>query len=165
VAVFENSDVLPRAWLSSNYLEESDPEKIVRTLENERQRTIVVDSLPAGVEKSSYFQDTTSVREGINRVEIEAESDRNTLLFLSQTFYPGWSAFVDGERKSIIRANFAYQAVLFPKGHHTVIFIYEPKSFRIGWWISMFTFIVLSGILLNEAFRKKRRRTSQESSS
>lgn len=71
-------------------------------------------------------------RYGANRIEIEAQTDRDAWLYLSDTYYPGWKAYVDGRETKIYRANLAFRAIKIPKGGHTVVFRYAPVSLYIG---------------------------------
>jgi hypothetical protein len=69
---------------------------------------------------------------GPNQMELEYEAGRNTLLYLSDTYYPGWRAYVDGRETKIYRANLAFRAIEVPEGRHTVVFRYVPMSVYIG---------------------------------
>lgn len=53
-------------------------------------------------------------------------------LVLTDQFYPGWSASIDGKKAPIFRADAAYRAVLVPGGSHRVEFTYEPAVWRAG---------------------------------
>ncbi|MBU0567008.1 YfhO family protein, partial [bacterium] len=53
-------------------------------------------------------------------------------LFLSDTYYPGWKAYVDGIETRIFRANYTFRAIQIKEGKRRVEFIYRPKSFTIG---------------------------------
>lgn len=53
-------------------------------------------------------------------------------LFVSDTFYPGWRAFVDGAERPILRAEGAFRAVAVPAGDHEVRMRYRPASFTLG---------------------------------
>ena len=55
---------------------------------------------------------------------------------MSDTFYPGWKAYVDERETKIYRADYAFRAIFVPSGKHTVIFSFNPKSFKIGAIIS-----------------------------
>ncbi|HEX2967106.1 MAG TPA: YfhO family protein, partial [Syntrophorhabdaceae bacterium] len=72
------------------------------------------------------------VSQKANSVTLEADSDNDAFLYVSDTYYPGWRAYVDGRRTKIYRANLAFRAVQVPKGKHTVVFKYVPMSFYIG---------------------------------
>jgi hypothetical protein len=71
------------------------------------------------------------------RVEIEAEAPRGGLLVLSDSWFPGWQARVDGAEAAILRANGVYRAVALPPGRHRVVFEYRPASLRRGAALSL----------------------------
>jgi hypothetical protein len=67
-----------------------------------------------------------------NKSIMSCETDQDAFLYVSDTWYPGWHAYVDGKETKIYRANLAFRAVEVPKGKHTVVFKYVPMSFYIG---------------------------------
>lgn len=89
------------------------------------------------------------------RVVIETEASGRRLLVLTDTWFPGWRADVDGQPVAIARANFAFRAVTVPAGRHRVTFEYAPASFRIGAMISGVALVLLLGWT---AFDERRRR-------
>jgi uncharacterized membrane protein YfhO len=64
-------------------------------------------------------------------------------LVLTDTYYPGWRATVDGQPAEILEANHAFRAVQLDRGEHTVTFEYEPLSFRLGAWLTLLALVVL----------------------
>lgn len=165
VTVFENLQSLPRVYLTNNYLIETDPAKIVKLLEN-NSRIVVLEKPPSGVTKGQSFN-TTNIfySQGLDKVTVTASSELDTILVLSESYAPGWRVYLDGKEAELLVANFAYRAVVFPKGVHKIEFIYQPKSFKIGKAVSLFVLILLSAILLHERFRKKRTKASRTGSS
>ncbi len=89
-----------------------------------------------------------------NEIEMIANSHDSSYLVLTDTYYPGWEATVDGVGTTIHRTNYAMRAILLPPGKHKVTFIFRPRLFRIGAWISSVSLLLLLGIFL--AGRKKR---------
>jgi hypothetical protein len=67
-----------------------------------------------------------------NKVTITIACNQAGFLFLSDTYYPGWKAYIDGKRTTIYRANYYFRAVQIKKGKHIVEFKYLPESFIIG---------------------------------
>jgi hypothetical protein len=74
------------------------------------------------------------------RIECETESDRPAMVVVAQSYYHRWHAYVDGNRVPLWRANYAFQALEVPAGHHEVDLIYEDAAFRAGAVISAITF-------------------------
>ena len=75
---------------------------------------------------------------------------------LSELFYPGWRAAVDGKEVSVLRADYLLRAVALDPGSHRIIFTYRPASFIIG---GMTTLVTLLGLAVGGClvFRKSRR--------
>ncbi|HET9870543.1 MAG TPA: YfhO family protein [bacterium] len=74
----------------------------------------------------------------------------------SQTFSPGWRAWVDGEPKPILRADGLFMAVVVPQpGLHRVDFRYEPTAFRLGLFVSLLS-VVLLGLVLPMGLLRRR---------
>jgi hypothetical protein len=69
-------------------------------------------------------------------IVIEAAAPADGFLLLADTFYPGWSAEVDGRPVALYRANLSVRAIQLPGGPHVVRFIYEPPGVRRGLQIS-----------------------------
>ena len=64
------------------------------------------------------------------RLEVEAVGDG--VLVLTDTYYPGWRAWVDGAEQNILRTNYSFRGIMLSAGHHTIDLMYEPKSFELG---------------------------------
>ena len=94
-------------------------------------------------------------------VRLKVSSDEPALLFMSDTWYPGWRARVDGVERAIMRANYAFRAVAVEKGEHEVVFRYAPLSFTIGLAISLL-FIVSWAAILCSCRRKGSLEGNQE---
>ena len=74
------------------------------------------------------------------------ESSHRGLLYIPDTFYPGWRAYIDGREIEILRANFNFRALAIPDGQHQLEVKYQPVSFTTGVKISLLSLV---GILLS----------------
>jgi uncharacterized membrane protein YfhO len=80
------------------------------------------------------------VSENPQRIEIAVQAAADGYLVLLDTFYPGWTASIDGRPTPIYPANTIGRAVFTPAGQHTLLFQYQPLSFQVGLWLSAFAF-------------------------
>ncbi|MGB5843432.1 MAG: YfhO family protein [Anaerolineales bacterium] len=85
-------------------------------------------------------------QENLNNVRVNSSSAG--YLVMSDVWYPGWQAFVDGELAKLWRANYLFRAVAVPAGEHEVTIAYQPKVFYGGVAVSSVAFIGLIAIVL-----------------
>lgn len=168
LGVFENQEAVPRAFLASNY--EGPPEvdstgKTTDQINSERRKLIPQKLLSSDfdfrnvliLEKPSpisaqYGQGTAKiVSYKPQEVVVKTESDQPKLLFLSDNYYPGWKATVDGNEVEVLRADYTFRAVPLVGGKHIVRFYFESQSFELGALLSALSLIFTFGILY---FRK-----------
>ena len=69
---------------------------------------------------------------GPNEILMDANSSSDGVLVLSEIYYPGWRAWVDGQEVTVLRADFLFRAIELPAGSHRVRFLYDPPLFNIG---------------------------------
>jgi len=94
------------------------------------------------------------ISESNNRLSLKVEAKTESILVLSDTFYPGWKVFVNGKEERILRANYNFRAVPLNKGGHRVEFLYDPMSFKLGAAITLvgiFGCIIVAWILRRKA--------------
>ncbi len=89
------------------------------------------------------------------RVMIQTQSDTNGYLILTDTFYPGWVATVDGEQKEIMQVYGLFRALEIGAGSHTVEFRFEPMSLKVGMMISVVSLIVWAGLMVFSVIVKR----------
>ncbi|MBN1564730.1 MAG: YfhO family protein [Anaerolineae bacterium] len=71
----------------------------------------------------------------------QVTTDGAAYLVISETWYPGWSAQIDGETTTLYRANLAFQAVRVPAGEHEITVSYTLNHWRTGAAISVVSLI------------------------
>lgn len=79
--------------------------------------------------------------QGPGRVLLTVEAPSAGFVVLTDTFYPGWHAEVDGQVTQIWTANLAFRAVKVEPGTHNILFSYRPRSFTLGLWVSGLTLV------------------------
>lgn len=131
--IYENKHVLPRvfiAYKTTAYANEKDFEnKFFSNNFNPRTTLLLKKSLPTMQEGEG----NVTVKEySLNKIVLSSKSTTKGILFLSDTYFPGWKAYVDGKENEILKADYAFRAVSVPEGEHTVVFAYQPFSFYLG---------------------------------
>ncbi len=171
LGVFENDEVVPRVFLASNY--EGPPEidstgKTTDEIDAERRkripekllspdfdfRNVLVLEKPSPI-SAQYGPGTAEiVSYRPQEVVVKTESGQPKILFLSDNYYPGWKAKVDGNEVEILRADYTFRAVPLVPGNHTVRFYYDSLIFKVGLMVSSLSLIVLFGYLVSWKINK-----------
>lgn len=81
-------------------------------------------------------------------VMIDVALDNDQVLVLTDTYYPGWKAYVDGTETPIYKANAIFRAIEVPQGKHQVVFRFQPFSFWLGFWMSLSTLVFMVSVVL-----------------
>ena len=73
---------------------------------------------------------------------------------MSEAYYPGWQAYVDGRLEEILRANYTFRAIPVGPGTHRVEVVIEPLSFKIGLAVTVLTMVLLLTLWAFATIRK-----------
>jgi len=141
VKIYENLDCLPRAYVSHNPRLVPDDEAALAALAdptfNPAHEVVLVGEQPpppAGEGQGGGGLDLLTYQP--EHVVVSATLSAPGYLVLSDTYYPGWRATVDGVEVPIERANYLLRAVAAPGGAHRVEFTYWPTHLDVGLLIS-----------------------------
>ena len=150
--IWEYKQVLPRAYFAPRYIVEKDRQKIMDHLLDSNfdlHNTIILeDKLEEFHETSEDISMVKITKYESSVVDISVDAKQKGFLFLSDTYYPGWKAFIDGKETKIYRAHYSFRSVLVPSGTHTVRFVYDPLSFKIAITISGISLVAVPFFLL-----------------
>jgi hypothetical protein len=67
-----------------------------------------------------------------NSLQVNLKVGEEGFLVVSDVWYPGWKALVDGKAVPVWRGNYLFRVVPVSAGAHTVEMIYRPASFMAG---------------------------------
>jgi hypothetical protein len=82
-----------------------------------------------------------------NSVVVDTTSYADGFLVLTDSYYPGWQATVDGQDVEILKANHLFRAVRLPAGTHRVEFNYRPGSFLVGLGLAAIGVVIVLVVL------------------
>jgi hypothetical protein len=94
------------------------------------------------------------VGEDPNHVTIQIDSQSPGWIELSDIWYPGWRASVDGTPTLMFRADYLFRAVEVPAGSHTVEFSYRPVWFYAGSGISLVAWLGVAIFFIRQRQKK-----------
>jgi len=134
----------PRAWVVQQAVIESadevrrrvehDPLDLLRVAYLSEPLASPLDAVvpsPAAITFGSY---------AANRIELRAQASATGLLVLSELYYPGWQATLNGQPAHIYKVNNILRGVIVSPGSNHLVMEYRPASIRLGAILSLLAF-------------------------
>lgn len=143
------NETMPRAWFVAAAIHDSNDERVLAALASDsfdpRAIAYVAEPPPFPLTPRNAYTPIEFETRTPERLVLTVETPLNQLLVLSEVYYPGWRAFVDGIETPILRANIALRAVPLRAGAQRVELVYDPWSVKLGMAV---TVITLLGIIV-----------------
>lgn len=157
--VFINNNVLPRLYFVDSVAQKPSIEILNAMKDNsfDPKKLAFVEKLDFAFDKadSNSFVKITQYKD--ESITAEVSANGNNFLFFGTTFLPGWKAFVNDNETKVYKTNHGFMGIVVPQGKHKVEFIYEPKGFVIGKYLSlMLNLLLLGGIAVVVYFNGKK---------
>jgi uncharacterized membrane protein YfhO len=153
--IYENPYALPRAFIAYRPEYADTYKQAQRILSgpgfDPRYQVVLEEEAPQGYKSEAVINDNAkiSIKEyHANKVVINAQTENPGVLILSDIYYPGWRAYVDGKESKIYRVNGLLRGVFIEKGQHEVIFKYMPASFIAGISLSLISVVICIGVVV-----------------
>jgi len=146
VKIYENLENLPRAFVVHRARVSEVPLEAMKEEAFDPGQEVILSQGPGGYLEEGKAQDRVSmVSYQPERVVVQAHLGAPGYLVLTDAYYPGWKALVDGRPAKIERADYYFRAVYLEEGEHTIEFVYAPLSFKVGVVISLasLAFVIL----------------------
>jgi hypothetical protein len=153
IKIYQNLGCLPRAFLVAKYrvlTSEQEFKDILSSKAFDPREVVLLEEKPEDIDYSRDDIPYRHIREEVvvqeyknNSISLQVSLPEPKFLFISEMYYPGWKAYVDGEEKKIYRANYAFRAIALDSGVHHVEFTYRPWTFWSGLAISTATIMGL----------------------
>jgi hypothetical protein len=163
--VYQNRNVLPRFFLVGQVQSARDLRDaltIMRSAGFDPARTAVIEApVPAQLDPRATGSVRT-IRYTHRQVDLDVESLRNGFLVTSETYFPGWRAWVDGQPANLVLTNAAFRGLPVPAGRHHVRMEFAPRILWAGMAISVMTITLLVGGCFRGGFRFRWRPTGPQ---
>ena len=150
VKIYENLDALTQAYLAHEPLwvagddaalaamasSSFDPASSV-VLERESGASQWIQAVPRGEACPPRSELARIIEDRPEQMQVFVETCAPAYLVISKAWYPGWEAWVDGERTPVLRANILLGAIALGEGRHTVVYTFRPTIVRSGLIVSL----------------------------
>ena len=147
---YRNPYARPRAWIAQSAVfapTHADAVIALTRLGPLEDCVIITGSDVPAQELPPHLHPTAEVRDiSPNAVAVSLPRGGGGYLFLADSYAPGWRAYADGEELPLRAANVAFRAVAPPLQADSVLFRYQPASFRIGLFIALTTLACISAL-------------------
>src|SRR6266568_2406623 len=137
-AVYRNTKAHPRFNVYYETQQVKDDTQALNLLSQNsldfRRKLITQDKLPIVLQEGRGSAQLLSST--LNTQQFTVTTDKPALFYISDAYFPGWTATVNNHVTKIYRANYTFRAVMVPKGTSTVKFNYKPTNFLLAEVIS-----------------------------
>jgi hypothetical protein len=97
-------------------------------------------------------------RPNTDQIVIDTALPKPALVVVSEQFFPGWSARVDGVPTALVKVNAAMMGAVVPAGNHRLTLQFLPKSVMMGAMVSLATLSAIFALFLVDRARHRRQR-------
>jgi hypothetical protein len=131
--IYLNRNALPRAWSVSRLVWVSGFGEVMKKLDylevNPAGEAMLSGSDIVRLGKRSFTPGEVSIEDyGMNSVSLGTRFTGEGFLVLSDQYYPGWRAYVDGQETEVYEVNGIQRGIVVPPGEHKVLFLYRPQG-------------------------------------
>lgn len=140
VRLFHVKGAMPRAWIVHQTMVAKDYGELNRAIADsglDFSSTAVMLKETVSVDRCFGPEPVSVSRPNADTLIAQAEVRCRGLLVVSDTFYPGWRAYVDGKVHPIFEVFGAVRGVVVDAGSHRIEMRYEPRSVYWGAILSL----------------------------
>lgn len=154
VEVFENLSALPRAWFVDRvqHVTDADALGVIQkgalpdgSAFDPRSVALVADNISIGNDDviTNPESDVTMTSYAAQSITIHTRNSHAAFLVLSEIFYPGWTATIDGQSTTVVKTNHSLRGLVVPAGEHHIEFVFRSAAIRRGMLLTVFGLSVM----------------------
>lgn len=151
--IYENTNVLPRAYFVSQSISVSIESDLAKILDNRSFDPTKTAVLLSSSQIATTSGNISNYSARPNTFSFTATASGSGLLVVSNSYDPGWTAAINQVKTPVYRANGGLMAISVPQGTHNVVFNYFPKYMDIALLLSGSSW--LSTVTLYFVFTRK----------
>jgi hypothetical protein len=154
--LYRNPNAFPRMW-TVHTGSRVDVRGLLPALRNAdlRKRVFLTEPVPR-FEECEGNEGLRLLKRGDDWLRLEAQMGCRGMVVVSQTYFPGWEARVDGRSTHVYEAYGALQGFVVPSGRHEVELVYRPRSVYWGAALSIAGIVALLLLVFSRRGRSGR---------
>ncbi len=122
--VYENVNAFPRAFFVENIIYAQNSNDAIKKMFNEGidlEKTAILESTEE-IEENFSIGEVSIEEYSPNKIVLRTKNKNNGFLVLTDAYYSGWRAQIDGVATGIYRTDFNFRGIQVSKGEHVVLF-------------------------------------------
>lgn len=138
--LYHHNDVFPRAWSIHELVQVPSPgagNRMIQMRVSDFHHLGFMLGPPPALDSCGKSDGVALTEHSTDRVRIRADMACRGMVVLSDVFFPGWHADIDGHAAPIYEVNEAMRGVIVPSGMHTLTMRYRPGSAVAGGLLSL----------------------------
>ena len=151
--VYANLDAFPRAWTVHQLLaapNDWNGATMVRESDVDLRKVAVLVNDTPRLETCDAADNVTGIVDRPRLVQVDVRMACQGMVVVSDNWYPGWDAEVDGKPAKIWKVNTVIRGVVVDQGKHTVVMRYRPFTVYFG------LVCLLSGLAATVALQRRK---------
>ena len=147
--VYKQPAAFPRAWAVHKLIRITNSDQanwyVMERLDDLHSEAVMFDPVPVLPPCSAPADSADFKEDHGSRVSLSVRLSCPAMIVVSDTYFPGWRAYVDGAPARIYQVNGAMRGILSPAGIHSVTMRYRPIAVYAG---AALTFLGILGAAL-----------------
>ena len=149
-----NHNAFGPCWLvkSIHFVANADEEMKALDSVNVRDTAIIRQNFKAVIKFLPEVDSSASIKLVENRndkIEYSFSSKTNQFAVFSEVYYnAGWNAYLDGNKTDYCKVDYILRGMPVPAGNHSIVFRFEPRSYRSGetisWIASLLAYVLMA---------------------
>jgi len=158
IKLYEDAKVMSRAFLVDRVNKFDNDSKVLDFMKSAQfdpgsalaTENIFVDPSPERLQYSLSMTQYTP-----NKIKMEIDTNKDSVLVLSNAYYNAWKAKVDGQNRKIYNVDYDIMGVSLEKGRHQVEFYYSRLKIVMSLLLTLLGFIIYGAVYLIEKRKMK----------
>lgn len=158
VFLYRNEHALPRAFVVPDAVTVNDATQVLAMMHTpsfDPSSVVILEATPE-VEITGGVRSVARIVAYMDQF-ISLEADGPGWLVLTDLYYPGWRARVDGKAVRIYRGNYVFRALPLAAGTHRVEFSFRSRSFQWGTLVTSVSGLIIVAFLAADVVQTRRR--------